>query len=118
MPWILTEHVLESVNPSMTEYKQAQAQSVSVLYNFYNTLIDNFSYHSRSLLYLLDLYNDSAHCALNVFKKQYLYSELEAEVEYIDFLLIIFLSCRIEDDINWCCIFDRWISVLINWSLT
>ena len=37
----------------------------------------------RSLLYLLDLYNDSAQCALNVFKKQYLYTELEAEVTNI-----------------------------------
>ncbi|XP_066016984.1 cytoplasmic FMR1-interacting protein 2 [Pocillopora verrucosa] len=52
MPWILTNHILESKNPSMMEY----------------------------VLYPLDLYNDSAHYAMTVFKKQYLYDEIEAEV--------------------------------------
>ncbi len=32
------------------------------------------------VLYPLDLYNDSAFYALNVFKKQFLYDEVEAEV--------------------------------------
>ena len=32
------------------------------------------------MLYPLDLYNDSAHYALTVFRKQYLYDEVEAEV--------------------------------------
>ena len=36
----------------------------------------------RYVLYPLDLYNDSAHYALTVFKKQYLYDEVEAEVSY------------------------------------
>ena len=35
---------------------------------------------SRCVLYPLDLYNDSAHYALTVFRKQYLYDEVEAEV--------------------------------------
>ena len=42
-------------------------------------LISIFSY----VLYPLDLYNDSAHCALYYFKKQYLYEELEAEASVL-----------------------------------
>jgi hypothetical protein len=34
----------------------------------------------RHLLYPLDLYNDSAQFALQRFKKQFLYNEIEAEV--------------------------------------
>lgn len=34
----------------------------------------------RYVLYPLDLYNDSAQYALTVFKKQFLYDEVEAEV--------------------------------------
>lgn len=34
----------------------------------------------RFVLYPLDLYNDSAHYALTVFRKQFLYDEVEAEV--------------------------------------
>ena len=34
----------------------------------------------RCVLYPLDLYNDSAHYALTVFKKRFLYDEIEAEV--------------------------------------
>ncbi|CAH1778161.1 unnamed protein product [Owenia fusiformis] len=52
MPWILTDHVLETKEPSMMEY----------------------------ILYPLDLYNDSAYYALTKFKKQFLYDEVEAEV--------------------------------------
>ena len=52
MPWILTEHILETKNPLFMD----------------------------CLLYPLDLYNDSAHYALNVFKKKFLYDEIEAEV--------------------------------------
>ncbi|XP_061416074.1 cytoplasmic FMR1-interacting protein 2 isoform X1 [Lethenteron reissneri] len=52
MPWILTDHILETKEPSMMEY----------------------------VLYPLDLYNDSAHYALTKFKKQFLYDEIEAEV--------------------------------------
>lgn len=52
MPWILTDHILKTKEPSMMEY----------------------------VLYPLDLYNDSAHYALTVFRKQFLYDEVEAEV--------------------------------------
>lgn len=52
MPWILTEHILRTKEPAMMEY----------------------------VLYPLDLYNDSAQYALTVFKKQFLYDEVEAEV--------------------------------------
>lgn len=34
----------------------------------------------ESVLYPLDLYNDSAFYALTVFRKQFLYDEVEAEV--------------------------------------
>ncbi|KAK2503631.1 hypothetical protein MC885_010806 [Smutsia gigantea] len=44
MPWILTDHILETKEPSMMEY----------------------------VLYPLDLYNDSAYYALTKFKKQFL----------------------------------------------
>ncbi|XP_034233403.1 cytoplasmic FMR1-interacting protein-like [Thrips palmi] len=52
MPWILTDHILRTKDPSVMEY----------------------------VLYPLDLYNDSAHYALTVFRKQFLYDEVEAEV--------------------------------------
>ncbi|XP_050433683.1 cytoplasmic FMR1-interacting protein [Adelges cooleyi] len=52
MPWILTDHILKTKEPSMMEY----------------------------VLYPLDLYNDSAQYALTVFRKQFLYDEVEAEV--------------------------------------
>jgi len=39
-----------------------------------------FALTFRCILYPLDLYNDSAHYALTVFKKQFLYDEIEAEV--------------------------------------
>lgn len=52
MPWILTDHILRTKEPSVMEY----------------------------VLYPLDLYNDSAHYALTVFRKQFLYDEVEAEV--------------------------------------
>lgn len=35
---------------------------------------------TRCVLFPLDLYNDSAHYALTVFRKQFLYDEVEAEV--------------------------------------
>ncbi len=39
-----------------------------------------FSFLRRYILYPLDLYNDSAHYGLHQFKKQFLYDEVEAEV--------------------------------------
>lgn len=52
MPWVLTDHILETKEASMMEY----------------------------VLYPLDLYNDCAHYALTKFRKQFLYDEIEAEV--------------------------------------
>ncbi|RWS24327.1 cytoplasmic FMR1-interacting protein-like protein, partial [Leptotrombidium deliense] len=52
LPWILTDHILKTKDASKME----------------------------CVLYPLDLYNDSAHYALTKFKKQYLYDEVEAEV--------------------------------------
>ena len=52
MPWILTDHILSTKDSSYME----------------------------CVLYPLDLYNDSAFYALTVFKKQFLYDEVEAEV--------------------------------------
>lgn len=42
--------------------------------------LHNFYLFFRYVLYPLDLYNDSAVYALNVFRKQFLYDEVEAEV--------------------------------------
>ncbi|GAV08221.1 hypothetical protein RvY_17946 [Ramazzottius varieornatus] len=52
MPWILIEHILKTKVPSAME----------------------------CILYPMDLYNDSAQYALTKFKKQFLYDEVEAEV--------------------------------------
>ncbi|KAH7700938.1 cytoplasmic FMR1-interacting protein 2-like isoform 5, partial [Aphelenchoides avenae] len=52
MPWILTDHVLTTQDPSLME----------------------------CALYELDLYNDAANFALRKFQKQFLYDEVEAEV--------------------------------------
>ena len=43
----------------------------------------------RCVLYPLDLYNDSAHYALTVFKKQFLYDEIEAEVKTNQYVFCI-----------------------------
>ena len=49
----------------------------------------------RYVLYPLDLYNDSAHYAMTVFKKQFLYDEIEAEVSDDDRLLdVVFVLSR------------------------
>ena len=58
LPWILTDHILETKDSSMMEY----------------------------ILYPLDLYNDSAQYALHNFKKQFLYDEVEAEVSALIFI--------------------------------
>lgn len=52
LPSILTDHILKTKDPAMIE----------------------------CVLYPLDLYNDSAYCALTKFCKQFLYDEVEAEV--------------------------------------
>jgi len=53
MPFIMVDHILTSQDPSMIEF----------------------------VLYPLDLYNDAADFALTDLKKQYLYDEVEAEVD-------------------------------------
>lgn len=53
MPFIMIDHILTSRDPSMIEF----------------------------VLYPLDLYNDAADFALTSLKKQYLYDEVEAEVD-------------------------------------
>ncbi|KAJ8027992.1 Cytoplasmic FMR1-interacting protein 2 [Holothuria leucospilota] len=67
MPWILTSHILETKEPCMMEY----------------------------ILYPLDLYSDSAQYALTKFKKQYLYDEIEAEVNLCFDQLVYKLSEQI-----------------------
>ncbi|KAK0400166.1 hypothetical protein QR680_003383 [Steinernema hermaphroditum] len=52
MPWILIDYILTSEDPALTE----------------------------CVLYQLDLYNDAAMYSLTKFKKQFLYDEVEAEV--------------------------------------
>ena len=67
MPWILTDHILTSRDPALTE-------CVSLFFH------DAKKKRDRCALYTLDLYNDSAHYALTAFRKQFLYDEIEAEV--------------------------------------
>lgn len=45
-----------------------------------DTYLCPYCFPYRYVLYPLDLYNDSAHYALTVFRKQFLYDEVEAEV--------------------------------------
>ncbi|KAL5460570.1 hypothetical protein EMCRGX_G034022 [Ephydatia muelleri] len=52
LPWIFTDHILQTKAPHMMEY----------------------------IMYPMDLYSDSAHYALHHFKKQFLFDEVEAEV--------------------------------------
>ena len=44
------------------------------------SMVINTPSHPRYILYPLDLYSDSGHYALHHFKKQFLYDEVEAEV--------------------------------------
>ncbi|CAF1321084.1 unnamed protein product, partial [Didymodactylos carnosus] len=67
MPWILTDHILESNKQPMIEY----------------------------VFYPMDLYNDAAMYALTVFRKQYLYDEIEAEVNLCFDQLVFKLSDKI-----------------------
>jgi len=67
MPWILTDHILESREPSMMEF----------------------------ILYPLDLYSDSAQYALTKFKKRFLYDEIEAELNLCFDQFVVKLSEQI-----------------------
>lgn len=64
LPWILTDNILESKEASISEY----------------------------VLYPLDLYNDAANRALSSLKQQFLYDEIEAEVNLCFDQLIFKLS--------------------------
>jgi cytoplasmic FMR1 interacting protein len=67
LPWILTVHILQNKEAHMMEY----------------------------ILYPLDLYSDSAHYALHHFKKQFLFDEVEAEVNLCFDQLVYKLSEQI-----------------------
>lgn len=67
LPWILTDHILESKEPSMMEF----------------------------VFYPLELYNDSAQRALSSLKQQFLYDEIEAEVNLCFDQLVYKLSEQI-----------------------
>jgi len=67
LPWILTDHILESRDPAMIEF----------------------------VFYPLDLYNDAANRALNSLHQQFLYDEIEAEVNLCFDQLIYKLSEQI-----------------------
>ena len=67
---------IHGVSKSYHAYFEDLYQYVIISANMnYNSI-----YFYRCVLYPLDLYNDSAHYALTVFKKQFLYDEIEAEV--------------------------------------
>ena len=66
--------VLRDIGVTELECVTSSVTNVHVLLFFYICFI------YRYVLYPLDLYNDSAHYAMTVFKKQYLYDEIEAEV--------------------------------------
>lgn len=67
LPWILADHILESKEPHMMEY----------------------------VFYPLDLYNDAAHRALVSLNQQFLYDEIEAEVNLCFDQLVYKLSEQI-----------------------
>lgn len=67
LPWILTNQILQNKEAHMMEY----------------------------ILYPLDLYSDSAHYSLHHFKKQFLYDEIEAEVNLCFDQLVYKLSEQI-----------------------
>ncbi len=67
LPWILTNHILQNKEAHMMEY----------------------------ILYPLDLYSDSARYALNHFQRQFLYDEIEAEVNLCFDQLVYKLSEQI-----------------------
>ena len=62
--------------PGKFENRQKNTKIAAI---YESGLLDCVECVDRYVLYPLDLYNDSAHYALTVFKKQYLYDEVEAE---------------------------------------
>ncbi len=80
MPWILTDHILETKEPSMMEWDKTFRDKIRLCFLCWALIYNNHSSPSRYVLYPLDLYNDSGYYALTKFKKQFLYDEIEAEV--------------------------------------
>jgi len=87
LPWILTDHILSTLNPEMTESaffcSPHPCASSETETNFFIYLFFSSSFPfiiSRNILYPLDLYNDAAQRALHKLKTRYLYDEIEAEV--------------------------------------
>jgi len=74
LPWVLTDHVLSSGSPEMTEYFLLFALFLS------RALLTILFKPQRNILYPLDLYNDAASRALHKLKARYLFDEIEAEV--------------------------------------
>lgn len=56
---------------------------------FYMLSSNYFFVYFRYILYPLDLYNDSANYALTMFRQQFLYDEVEAEVSKIQSSLLM-----------------------------
>lgn len=67
LPWIFTDHILTKEDPGFIEYT----------------------------LYPLDLYNDAADCALNRFRRRFLYEEIEAETNLVFDQLVYKLSDQV-----------------------
>lgn len=65
---------------------------MNLVINFYKSA---YMYVCRYILYPLDLYSDSAHYALHHFHKQFLYDEIEAEVNLVFDQLVYKLSEQI-----------------------
>jgi hypothetical protein len=104
LPWILTEHILDTDAAELTEYAHRRQcvrvcvlvrVSVSLCVSVYVCVWINVCVshspsscaHShthwrlcRSLLFPLDLYNDAAQRALHRLRARFLYDEIEAEV--------------------------------------
>lgn len=79
MPWILTDHILETKEPSMMEWVKPVTGCVLLIISCVKQTKNTPVF--RYVLYPLDLYNDSGYYALTKFKKQFLYDEIEAEVQ-------------------------------------
>ena len=72
LPWILIDQILTDKDASMME--------LVIFFYLFIPLSNFLTIIIRCILYPLDLYNDSAHYALTKFRKQFLYDEVEAEV--------------------------------------
>lgn len=104
MPWILTDHVLDTKEPSMMEYDDFVLEQNKIIrksimqhifLGFFPSRLNTVSV-CRYILYPLDLYNDSAQYAIMKFHRQFLYDEVEAEVcnqFYQQYISFSYFSC-------------------------